>query len=67
MYMYIYKHIHLLRLGKKLADGILMETLGLLSFPGCCAMKKIGLLRIVYILNVFKYSKEEETDIILVL
>lgn len=26
MYMYIYKHIHLLRLGKKLADGILMET-----------------------------------------
>ena len=22
MYMYIYKHIHLLRLGKKLADGI---------------------------------------------
>ena len=44
-----------------------METLGLLSFPGCCAMKKIGLLRTVYILNVFKYSKEGETDIILIL
>ena len=44
-----------------------METLGLRSFPGCCAMKKIGLLRTVYILNGFKYSKEEKTDIILVL